>query len=126
MNIIFGAILIFLFLFAILFLVKETVASADNCTNDDYSEFSYAELLRLPQWRDKRRSILERDEYKCKYCGSKRLLEVHHKYYLKYPNHSMVEPWDYNDDALITLCDCCHKKAHQNKTIKVYYTKYKH
>lgn len=107
-------------------MVKETVASADNCTNDDYSEFSYAELLRLPQWKDKRRSILERDEYKCKYCGSKRLLEVHYKYYLKYPNHSMVEPWDYNDDALITLCDCCHKRVHQNKTIKVYYTKYKH
>ena len=34
-------------------------------------------------------------------------LNVHHKYYIK-----GKAPWEYEDDALITLCEYCHKKAH--------------
>ena len=34
-------------------------------------------------------------------------LNVHHKYYIK-----GKAPWEYEDDALITLCEDCHKKAH--------------
>lgn len=153
MNIIFGGILIFLFVFAILFLVNEIRKSRHKdkvhkqieqheqhksqcgetieiewkcgCKNEDLSNLTYDELLSLPQWKDKRHSILERDGYRCRYCGSNGLLNVHHKYYLKYPNNKMVEPWEYDDDALITLCEECHKKSHQKKKIKVYYTKYK-
>ena len=33
-------------------------------------------------------------------------------------------PWDYPDDALITLCNNCHNKEHQTHTIKVYYRSY--
>jgi len=35
-------------------------------------------------------------------------LEVHHKYY----NRDFETPWDYPDDALITLCRKCHKDVH--------------
>lgn len=39
-------------------------------------------------------------------------LNVHHKYYIK-----RKFPWDYEDDALITLCESCHKLTHKvNKT----------
>lgn len=34
-------------------------------------------------------------------------LNVHHRYYIK-----GKAPWEYEDDALITLCEDCHKKAH--------------
>jgi DNA-directed RNA polymerase subunit RPC12/RpoP len=138
----FGVILIALFLSAILVGTYKILNSKNNnhvrglvhhihptsqgkpfCRTTD-STLRYEELLKLPQWKNKRHSILERDGYKCKYCGSKQFLNVHHKYYLKYPNNQMIPPWKYNDDALITLCNNCHKKVHQKNIIKVYYTSY--
>ena len=74
--------------------------------------------------QEKRKSILKRDNYKCRYCSSTNNLCVHHKYYLQYPNHKKVKPWNYPDDALITLCNKCHYRVHKNKQIKVYYKKY--
>ena len=35
-------------------------------------------------------------------------LEIHHKYYI----HSSL-PWNYNDEALITLCNWCHRETHE-------------
>jgi hypothetical protein len=45
-------------------------------------------------------------------------LQVHHKYYLenKYP-------WEYSNEALITLCNWCHFELHQKETILVFYEK---
>lgn len=88
------------------------------------SSLSYEELLNSEEWQQKRLSILKRDYFKCRYCGSKHNLQVHHKYYKKYPDGQKVKPWNYPDDALITLCRECHKKVHSKKRIKVYYTKY--
>jgi len=42
-------------------------------------------------------------------------LHVHHKYYV-YENL----PWEYDDDALITLCNWCHWEFHQNYTVPFY------
>ena len=50
--------------------------------------------------------------------------QVHYKYYSKYPNGFRVSPWNYPDDALITLCDNCHKKVHEKKKIKTYHRSY--
>ena len=85
---------------------------------------SYSDLLKEQEWQEKRLEILKRDNYKCKYCGSTKNLCVHHKYYLQYPNHKKVKPWNYPNDALITLCNKCHYRVHKNKQIKVYYKKY--
>ena len=87
-------------------------------------ESKYDSLLKTNEWRNKREKILYRDGYKCRWCGSMFDLNVHHKYYSAYPNGVLVKPWDYPDDALITLCKDCHKKAHQNKKIKTYHRKY--
>lgn len=35
-------------------------------------------------------------------------LNVHHKYYI-----NGLMPWEYDDDALVTLCQECHKKRHE-------------
>lgn len=90
----------------------------------DNPESKYDSLLKTNEWRNKREKILYRDGYKCRWCGSMFDLNVHHKYYSAYPNEVLVKPWDYPDDALITLCKDCHKKAHQNKKIKIYHRKY--
>lgn len=85
---------------------------------------SYEDLLKTKEWSQKRLKILNRDNHKCVYCGKTYSLQVHHKYYSKYPNGLRVYPWNYPDDALITLCDECHKKVHNKKKIKTYYRSY--
>ena len=42
-------------------------------------------------------------------------LNVHHKYYVR-----GKKPWEYYDDALVTLCADCHKKRHTEEQIPVY------
>lgn len=82
---------------------------------------TYDNLLQDERWQNKRNEILQRDKHKCSYCGSDINLQVHHKYYNKYPDGKKVTPWDYPNDALITLCNDCHKEVHKNKKIKTYY-----
>lgn len=43
------------------------------------------------------------------------ILHVHHKYYI-----NRKEPWQYNDNALITLCQDCHQNIHDLNDIPVY------
>ncbi len=46
-------------------------------------------------------------------------LHVHHKYYVL-----SKLPWEYQDDALITLCNWCHWKEHHNNAIPVFKNEY--
>jgi hypothetical protein len=65
---------------------------------------TYAEKLRDPRWQKKRLEIMERDGFQCRECGDKEAeLHVHHGYYGK-----GRQPWEYPDEALITLCADCH------------------
>jgi len=65
---------------------------------------TYQEKLKDPRWQKKRLEIMERDEFRCQYCGDdESTLNVHHYYYEK-----NKEPWDYNNDDLTTLCEDCH------------------
>lgn len=64
---------------------------------------SYSEKLKHPKWQKKRLDILNRDEFKCKQCGSEEdMLNIHHICY-------DGDPWNVSDDLLITLCESCHK-----------------
>jgi hypothetical protein len=63
---------------------------------------NYAEKLRDPRWQKKRLEILQRDEFKCTFCGDTETeLHVHHKKY-------SGDPWDVNESHLQTLCKHCH------------------
>lgn len=42
-------------------------------------------------------------------------LHIHHKYYIKGRN-----PWEYENDALVTLCADCHQKRHQTTNIPMF------
>ena len=86
----------------------------------------YAEKFKDPKWQNTRLRILERDKFRCFQCFNKeKTLHIHHRVYK--PN---ADPWDYNDKALITLCEDCHEteKAkmveslkYLNRTVKLYF-----
>lgn len=69
----------------------------------------YSDKLKDPRWQARRLEILTRDEFSCKRCYSEDdVLNVHHLKYLL-----GLEPWEYCDDDLITLCQACHKAVSQ-------------
>lgn len=70
------------------------------------AEITYSEKLHDPRWQKKRLLIFDRDDFTCTQCGNQRKeLALHHKVYI--PG---IEPWDYPDDILITICKDCHDK----------------
>ena len=76
----------------------------------------YADLLKRDEWLIKKSRIIARDKSKCCECGKagdEIPLEVHHKYYMQ-----GLDPWEYPDDVLVTLCSDCHHKWHQNHPIQ--------
>lgn len=73
----------------------------------------YADKLLDGRWILRRMEILERDHYECQRCLNsydESILDVHHLFYIK-----DYEPWEYEDDALITLCRDCHAAVTANK-----------
>ena len=64
----------------------------------------YQNYIRSDEWQQKRKQRLALDNHRCKNCGGKQGLEVHHKRYDGFLNESVV-----ND--LITLCEDCHNRV---------------
>lgn len=86
-----------------------------------YENLSYSELLILPEWKNKRISILKRDNNRCRCCNSINNLEVHHRqYHISNSTQKKKLPWEYDANYLITLCESCHKKGHILYKIKTY------
>lgn len=68
---------------------------------------SYSDKLKDPRWQKMRLEIMERDGFKCRKCEAKdKTLHVHHFYYTK-----RAQPWEYNKEALVTLCEGCHEEV---------------
>lgn len=72
---------------------------------------TYQEQLETFAWKRKRALILRMSFNKCYFCGRSSQLQVHHKYYV---NGQMA--WDYPDNALVALCEDCHRKIHDIQT----------
>lgn len=67
------------------------------------TQSAYSRKLASPKWQKKRLIILNRDKWKCRYCGDdKTELHVHH---LKYTGKN---PEDAPNKDLITACADCH------------------
>jgi len=70
---------------------------------------TYSEKLRDPRWQRKRLELFQRDNFKCRRCGdSKKEIQIHHLVYRK-----GLQPWEYPENAMITLCVVCHKEAEE-------------
>ena len=85
---------------------------------------AYELLLDRPEWKAYRLAVLAERGEQCEWCGFNKNLQVHHKFYLKYPNGKKILPWEYNINCLLVLCKDCHEKAHKKYKIKSYYTSY--
>jgi CRISPR/Cas system-associated protein Cas10 (large subunit of type III CRISPR-Cas system) len=71
----------------------------------------FFEKYKDPRWQKKRLEIMEASDFMCEMCGDgSETLSVHHKYYIQ-----GNDPWDYSNDALVTLCNTCHKNEHVSK-----------
>lgn len=79
--------------------------SKKKLSKEDKSK-RYRAYLLSKEWKEIREIILERDGYRCSKCGSERNLEIHHLNY----KHIFFEKFFQED--LITLCEKCHKKIH--------------
>lgn len=91
----------------------------------DKTKTAYDLLLERPEWKAYRLKVLAERGEKCEWCGStNKILQVHHKFYLKYPNGKYILPWKYNINCLLVLCKDCHTKAHKQYKIKSYYISY--
>lgn len=84
----------------------------------------YEQLLERPEWKKFRLQVLAEKGETCEWCQTNKNLQIHHKFYLKYPDGRHVMPWQYNINALLVLCKDCHTKAHKKYKIKSYYTSY--
>ena len=72
---------------------------------------TYAEKLKDPRWQRKSLEIMERDNFKCRHCGThEKTLHVHHRIYSKGKS-----PWEYGNHLLVSLCEDCHKIAEDHK-----------
>ena len=74
------------------------------------AESDWAAKYRDPRWQKMRLQIMERDGFACRHCGKSEgvTLNVHHSYYEAGRN-----PWEYEEDTLVTWCEECHKKRHE-------------
>ncbi len=73
----------------------------------------YNTLLKSPQWFEKRKIILARDNNKCRCCSGTNSLNVHHRqYHVSKRTGNFQLPWKYHQKYLITLCEKCHKAGH--------------
>lgn len=66
----------------------------------------YHEFLHSKYWKRVRKEILKRDHFKCRICGVKTTLEIHHASY----KHHFAEHKHLED--LITLCSKHHLEWH--------------
>jgi hypothetical protein len=68
------------------------------------AQLSYLEKLKNPQWQKLRLLVLSRDSFTCQLCyDTKSTLHVHHRKY-----ESGKDPWEYEPESLLTLCESCH------------------
>jgi hypothetical protein len=78
----------------------------------------YPKLLEPAEWNEKRACILARDEFKRRKCGrpdTSHGLQVHHEHYIV-----GRLPWEYPEVLLVTICDSCHDKLHDQHKVFFY------
>lgn len=83
----------------------------------------YAEKLFDKRWIEKKNQIIARDNHRCVICGKTDVkLHVHHKQYHFIKRLQIhVDPWNYNNKLLITLCESCHNRGHYRFKVPIKY-----
>lgn len=64
----------------------------------------HTKYLSTPQWREKRRRVLERAHGRCEGCGQRDATIAHHLTYVRWQHEMLFD--------LVAVCEECHKKIH--------------
>ena len=72
-------------------------------------------LIKVTSFFDREGNFGTRNESELIQTSKSIILHVHHRYYVENNN-----PWEYPDNALITLCEPCHQKIHNTRKILVF------
>lgn len=89
-------------------------------TDAEYYEPTYEDLLQTREWQEKRKEILKKHNNTCDWCNTHSRLQIHHKYYLKYPDGVRLNPWEYPDDCFMCLCSKCHERYHRKYKVRTF------
>jgi 5-methylcytosine-specific restriction endonuclease McrA len=73
--------------------------------NESILQKQVAFRLAEAEYRKLRTRVLQRDGWRCQFCGSMKNLEVHHQEFRSHLGRNVEE-------NLITLCHSCHSAAH--------------
>lgn len=86
---------------------SETVLVSDviQKTENETEKIDHQEYINSPKWKAKRQMVLERDNFRCRKCGTGKNLDVHHITYENIGNEPL--------DDLVTLCRNCHEEVHK-------------
>jgi 5-methylcytosine-specific restriction endonuclease McrA len=68
--------------------------------------------LATDAYEELRKRALQRDHWRCQFCGSMRNLEVHHQQYRSQSGED-------SEENLITLCTTCHSSAHNSSDQRI-------
>lgn len=93
--------------------------SADGQQEKDLpAHGSFGTALLHPLWKKKRAQILARDQNKCVVCHRADGLQVHHRqYHFIQQFNQYKQPWEYDTDLLVTLCETCNQKGHSKYAV---------
>lgn len=76
--------------------------------------------LTTKSWKEKRKQILERDNWQCRNCNDTKNLQVHHRqYHINQKSKKWQRPFLYHNKYLITLCAKCHETGHTQYQIPI-------
>ncbi len=92
-------------------------------TVKNFNKHLYYMILKYDaRWKLKRKEILLRDKNRCVLCGSTSNLVIHHRRYIFIKSKNrFIEPWNYSNKTLITLCENCHKQGHHLYKVPIKY-----
>lgn len=97
--------------------------SEGKATDQHFWEDNF-DLITQNDWKTYKPSAVFGDNVGFNVCGTQPIiladkhyhLEIHHRYYLR-----SNLPWQYQDEALITLCNHCHREVHvESPAMRVY------
>lgn len=75
---------------------------------------NYDRRLLTPKWKKEKKFALERDDHKCRACGSTEKLHGHHVFYM-----TEMDRHNHSLENVITFCHPCHNKMHDFRISKI-------
>jgi hypothetical protein len=95
-------IIIGVIIFVVSILIRRLLFNIKRARRRDYYRNEY---LKSDEWRRKRYVVLQRDNWRCVYCGA-RAAQVHHKRYARKNIGKEPIAW------LVSVCNSCHESQH--------------